>query len=614
VGCRMRTILILLTFLLFLFGCGTGNVVNGNLVDGEPVRIGYLELSAFLPDFIVLENGFLEDEGLVAEYIEYGDGNTLLNDVVLGRIDKAFIGVTSYLPIEEQSPGAFQIFYPAFENLNHSGSCLMVNVDSNVTDISELKGKSFGTYIGTTQKLSLTLIFKNVFGSKDAAEIIQVDKLLQLQGLVDEQFDALLTIEPFCSIGVSQGMAKILEKAPRAKYIMNPYPVGAGFFSSDFVERRPADADKVVRAFDRALKIIKENEFEAKKLLPKYTKLTEEIAPYTQFYVLGESSDLTYEFREKTQEMANILYEENILDTKVDTSNIYYQSPSAVHEVVIGYRGHGQYLPVFVAKEQGYFEDEGLSAELVMFESTNTMIEAILAERVHASFGGVNTLALFYLQQQHSDAVKIFGLAKGDEDHFLQRILVKADSDMNNILDLEGKTLGIYLGSGVKVIVEELMSTENVFFEYIQMAPSLLVDALESGSVDAILVLEPMGTYAIQKGIAKALVDAVYVTYFTDLVSGSVMSSDLVTDDLLLADKLVRIQDRAAKFINDNPEIAAQYLIEYANVDSEMVEHLMIVPFLGSDDLDSTSVQHYADKMFEAGHLDSRINVSGLFY
>ena len=46
-------------------------------------------------------------------------------------------------------------------------------------------------------------------------------------------------------------------------------------------------------------------------------------------------------------------------------------------KVKIGYREHLLYLPAYVAQKNNYYAEEGLEAELINFDSTNQLVEAV---------------------------------------------------------------------------------------------------------------------------------------------------------------------------------------------------------------------------------------------
>ena len=73
----------------------------------------------------------------------------------------------------------------------------------------------------------------------------------------------------------------------------------------------------------------------------------------------------------------------------------------------IGYREHLTYLPAYIAKEKGYFAQEGLDVKLVKFDSTNQMVEAILNGQLDGGVGGINAIALLQIESKVPGTFKI---------------------------------------------------------------------------------------------------------------------------------------------------------------------------------------------------------------
>ena len=81
----------------------------------------------------------------------------------------------------------------------------------------------------------------------------------------------------------------------------------------------------------------------------------------------------------------NFIFFSNMTGKVVDNSDV-------LEKVKIGYRGHLFYLPAYVAEAEGYYEEQGLDVELVKFDSTNQLVEAVINGNVDAGVGGVNSL------------------------------------------------------------------------------------------------------------------------------------------------------------------------------------------------------------------------------
>lgn len=287
------------------------------------LKIGYLPVTVDLPFFVAMENGYFTEEGLQVNAVRFEATTQLYNAMLSERIDAAAIGgLTALYGIETQRKEQFKIYALNANDETHYTDTLLVKKDSNITSPSQLKGKKIGTFPGTTIVVSTKLIMRKFNLSDMDYEIVQMPPHLQLQALETGQIDALMALEPTGTIAQQKGIGKVILKAPNAKYLINPFPGGAAAFKTSWVEQHPELALKIKRATERAIDFIRENPVGAKKTLPKYTGLDEEIALETLLCLYWKVEDAD---RDAVQKYADILYQEGIYKEKIDTSNFYFE-------------------------------------------------------------------------------------------------------------------------------------------------------------------------------------------------------------------------------------------------------------------------------------------------
>jgi NitT/TauT family transport system substrate-binding protein len=285
------------------------------------VRIGWFPVACELPFFVAMERGYFQEQGLNVTAVKFESANLIMDSLLSGKIDAAAcIGYTTLFSIESASTNQFKMFGNEIETDTKYQSFLLVRNDSNISSISDLTGKKIGTYTGTTQLLWLRLLM-NKFGidAKDIT-IIQVGLPLQVQALLSGQMDVLLTIEPYVTTALDKG-AKAFMANPRGKYILNPFPAApSGVVSSKFLKENPDVAIKIKAAMDRAVDFISLNEGVAKRYFPKYTPITEDLAPKVLIYEMEKNP------ANKTaiQVLADILYEGGEIKNPINTSTMWY--------------------------------------------------------------------------------------------------------------------------------------------------------------------------------------------------------------------------------------------------------------------------------------------------
>lgn len=287
------------------------------------ISMGYLPITYHLTAFVAKEKGFFDAEGLDVEMVKFETVNDAMGALVTDKIQLSMAGYPTMFALEAASPGGFKMFGHAFETNARNQHALLVPVNSTVQSIEGLNGKRIGTYTGSTQKLYISLIMKKLgFQEGNDYEIVQVATPLQVPALAAGQFDALLTIEPYVTIAKDKGVAKVLIQNPRGKYVLDPLPAGpAGAVSTKLLERDAATAQKIVRAMDKAVAYINENEAEARKALAKYAPIDEQTALRIGLYnwrVQPSAGD-----KQDVQKMADVFFENGELKKRVDTQSLW---------------------------------------------------------------------------------------------------------------------------------------------------------------------------------------------------------------------------------------------------------------------------------------------------
>lgn len=288
------------------------------------LRIGYVPFSGDLPVFVALEKGFFQKEGLKVEAIRCGY-KELTDALLSGRIDIA--GPTAlpvFFAIEAESPGLLKFFLAGGEKIGGDLiGAILVPKDSPLQTIDGLRGKKLGVHTGHSSLLYAKLVLKGagLEPQKDVT-IIQIDSKLAPQALASGQFDALLTTEPYVSIAITKIGARVLVENPRAKYIVDPYWSGACAVTTKYVKNNPRTVLHVMKAIDRAVDYIRQNEQLAKKeILPKYTPLTPEIAERSGWYFTAKSTESIE--MEKIQKIADQLFENGLIKKGVNVERMY---------------------------------------------------------------------------------------------------------------------------------------------------------------------------------------------------------------------------------------------------------------------------------------------------
>ncbi len=291
-------------------------------------------------------------------------------------------------------------------------------------------------------------------------------------------------------------------------------------------------------------------------------------------------------------------------------------NPDSLEKVKVGYRGQLFYLPAYVAEAKGYYKEQGLNVELIKFDSTNQLVEAVINGNIDAGVGGVNSLVPLTIEGKNKGLLKIFTL--GYYSHEFDDLLVRKDSDIKTLQDMVGKTLSTLPGSTAMTWITIMLEKEGLKgkVNIVQTKPSQQLNALSSGSVDAIFVLEPLSTIGEDKGISKVLVKSPITTYFMDdiLFVTSVFSTEFVNKNPETAKKISKAIDKAIISINSDPNKAKTYYSEFTPIEDSLEPKLPVPLYQTYLNMDIKKFQELVDKFYEKELLEKNIVVDSMFY
>lgn len=314
--------------MIFLSGCAVNsNTVQTTAVQpvAQTVRTAYVPLTANLPLFVALEQGFFKQNGLNVEASEATSPNDIVAALVSGKIDFASVlAYTIIFPSAIQYPNTFKLFSSSEETETNYTASIIAKKDSPINSYQDLRNKKIGVYGGLVQVNFLKAILTGMKINLDEVEIVEINPKLQIQGLLAGEYDALSTTEPTSNIALLSGKAKMVSDNPRVKYIMTPFPSTAAALSTKFISEKKTAAQAVARSLNQAVDFINSNPAEAKKAMLKYTPIPAESADKVLADLkLFHYAKLGEENRAQAQKFADYLYDNKLLKTKIDVNPLF---------------------------------------------------------------------------------------------------------------------------------------------------------------------------------------------------------------------------------------------------------------------------------------------------
>jgi NitT/TauT family transport system substrate-binding protein len=219
--------------------------------------------------------------------------------------------------------------------------------------------------------------------------------------------------------------------------------------------------------------------------------------------------------------------------------------------------------PFFIAKEKGYYEEEGLKWEEIKID-TGQGPQLLTTGQIDVTN---NLLATLIQPIANGLDIKIpLGLHTG-----CVKVLAAPNSGIKKPADLKGKKIGTsgMAASGTVITQRYLaelgigVSADNLEVEWLIYPSTELPLALERGQVDAIALGDPTAQIVENEGKGVAIINSATDPYLKDEFCCVIAaSSSLVAKYPQTAAKFTRAIQKAARYVQENPDETARLMDE----------------------------------------------------
>lgn len=284
-------------------------------------------------------------------------------------------------------------------------------------------------------------------------------------------------------------------------------------------------------------------------------------------------------------------------------------------EVTVGMIPTSSFAGVFVAQDQGFFEEAGLDVTVSVVSNAASIVPAVLNGQMQ--FGTVATPPFLSAIDK---GLAITGIAPTtgvttDPEKDTGCIMVSSGSDITSVDDLVGKTVATnQIGSLPHVAATALLGNAGVDVDAVDYAPMPfpdMVGALEQGRVDALLVVEPFRSTGLESGNAECMSGLYTSAYDQEPTDTMLVASDrLIESDPDIVDSFAEAIAQANQAMSDDPQLARDALVEHGNLDAAVAEALVLPMYATAFNVEGT--QAMADQALDDGFLDAAVDVASV--
>ena len=296
----------------------------------------------------------------------------------------------------------------------------------------------------------------------------------------------------------------------------------------------------------------------------------------------------------------------------------YYAYPREEAKTVkVGYLPLLASLPLYVAQENGYFDEQNVKIETVQLQSSNQLIDALVRGDIDIIVESAAAPALI-VETIDKNKLKIFSASDITQETPFDALIVKKGSSIKELKDLENKKIGVFPGSTATNLLKKYLQENGIDIskiEIIQTVPANQLPALYTGSIDVLHSYEPTTTIAIESGNAERMYGSIYAMQLNHNPQGiALISTKFINENPSLAKKTIKAFDKASEFIVEEDSATRVLIPKYVQINENVTKKVIFLYMSKSDEINKKAVQDYADMLYNIGELKTKMDVSGLFY
>lgn len=242
------------------------------------------------------------------------------------------------------------------------------------------------------------------------------------------------------------------------------------------------------------------------------------------------------------------------------------------------------FAPLYVAIEKGYFEDEGIDADISSGGGGSQVIATVLSgdsefaiNAPRAMFSALDDSGEDFIAIQSLNSALTYEIGVSNE--FLDEQDINSDSSLEDKLAaLEGATLGIDLvGDSSDVYMRYLMQKHGLDqgkVETVKLSGSgAKIGGLDEGIIDGGIQSPPFSAQLEDTGSGEILLQLSEDEDFAKLVWEVVFAkADYIDENPETATKVVKALGKGIDFSSENPEEAASEIVDYFDgIDEELI-------------------------------------------
>lgn len=278
------------------------------------------------------------------------------------------------------------------------------------------------------------------------------------------------------------------------------------------------------------------------------------------------------------------------------------------------------FMPIYIATDDGIFEKHGLTAEIQTVQNFAAAVPSLLngqldyaAAAIPPVISGADENVPLLVVSELSSVVE-------DQAEDSNQVMIAAGESITRPADLAGKVVATnQIGSGPQVAAQAAYLKDGGdpdALKWVTMPFNEMIEAVKSHKVDAAAIVEPFITKALDQGLEQVF--SPYLAPGNEVLEPGGATTVLVASTPYLAEK-ADVAERVQKAIAEAMKVASEdrsrvekALVEHAGMSAEEAATTRIPSFTGT--LDASDLQTFIDPMLDQGLIKNSLDGADLIW
>lgn len=278
--------------------------------------------------------------------------------------------------------------------------------------------------------------------------------------------------------------------------------------------------------------------------------------------------------------------------------------------ITVGTLPAGDYAPLYIAQQEGYFEDEGLDVTIeIVAGGAVGVTQLVSGDLDFTSATWANIIAAV------SQGLELQVVREGTDSNKegINGVIVSADSGFESIEDLRGQTLSVNtLQSATEVQIRDCLATgglEPGDYELVEVPFPEVGAAVLQGRIAGGLVPEPFITIGETQGLVSLFSPSTCNErqQASPLITWNASTAYIEQNPAVVA-AFVRAMDKATKLAIDDPQVVIDILPTFTTLTPELAGALTLPSFVEDGTPNLEGAQLTMDLMLEYGLIDKPLD------